>query len=104
MHTRFHRDIRIRDRRGEQFPHRAEKEGIAWGDGTTAAPGGEEVPQTLEDGVLQDGVYDEDEGGQNAGEEGGGTFFAEEGEEGAECGWGFGFLRGGWCGKVCVRG
>ncbi|KAL8767418.1 MAG: hypothetical protein Q9194_005997 [Teloschistes cf. exilis] len=83
MHAALDRNIRVRDAGSEEFPDGPQEEGIARGD-PTAAAFLEYVLQLLEDGVLQDRVYDEYERGQHAGEEGGGAFSAEEGEEGGE--------------------
>lgn len=88
MHAALNRNIRIRDARSEEFPHRAEEEGVARADPAAAAAAAflEHVFELFEDGILQYRVYDEDERGKDAGEEGGGTFGAEEGEEGGEGG------------------
>ncbi|ROV89101.1 hypothetical protein VMCG_09846 [Cytospora schulzeri] len=79
-------DVGVRDARGEELAQGAEEEGDGRGDGAAALLDG--VLELLEQGVLQDGVDDEDQGGEDAGEEGLGPLVPQHGEEGAEGGGG----------------
>lgn len=75
MHARLYRDIRIRNRSREEFSKGTEEESVA---GCDASALREHVFKLFEDCVLQDRIYDEHQGGKNAGEEGGGAFFLEQ--------------------------
>ncbi len=57
MHAGLHRDVGVGDACGGELPDGAEEEYVAGGGGAAGGEGGEEA---FEDGVLQDGVYDED--------------------------------------------
>lgn len=83
MHPRLDRDVRVGDARRKQLAEGTEVEGVG---GCDAAALSKAVLELLEDGVLQDGVDDEDEGGHNAGEQPGGAFLPDESEQCAERG------------------
>lgn len=70
MHPAFDGDVGVGEGGSKQFAERAEEKDVAGGDG---AAFGEGVAELFEDGVLEDGIYDEDEGWEDAGEEGEGT-------------------------------
>ena len=57
VHAGLHRDVGVGDACGGELPDGAEEEYVAGGGGAARGEGGEEA---FEDGVLQDGVYDED--------------------------------------------
>ena len=63
-------DIRIRDARRRQLPYGAQEERVSGAYPPPRSARLEEVLQLLEDGVLQDGVYDQDQGGEHACKEG----------------------------------
>ena len=92
MHPALDGDIRVRDARGEELAEGAEIEGVGRGDTALLL---EHVLQLLEDGVLQDGVDDEDEGGHDAGEEAQRALIADDGEQGGQ--------GGGRSGGLCAR-
>lgn len=83
MHLRLDRDVRVGDASGEELAEGAEHKGDA---GRDAALLLNHVLHLLEQGVLQDGVDDEDEGGDDAAEEGLGPLLLEQGQQGADGG------------------
>lgn len=60
MHPTLDRDIRIRDTRCQELPNSAQNEDISSRD---LPPLLQRVLQLLEDRILQNRIYDEDEGG-----------------------------------------
>lgn len=96
VRARLDRDVRVGDAGGGQLAEGAEQEAVAGCDFASLL---QHLLQLLEDGVLQDGVDDEHERGQHAGEEARGPVFAHDFEEGRERvggalllrGWGGGF-------------
>lgn len=83
VHLRLDRDVRVGDARGEELAEGAEDKGDA---GRDAALLLDHVLHLLEQGVLQDGVDDEDEGGDDAAEQGLGPLLLEQGQQGADGG------------------
>lgn len=94
MHLAFHRNIGVCDRRSEQLADGAEEEGHGGRDVALAAGLGH-VLHLLEEGVLQDGVDDEDEGGDDAAEQGAGPFLPQQRHERADGGGRLGLPRHG---------
>lgn len=85
MHLTLDSDVGVRDRGCEEFSQGAEEEGDG---GCHLSPLLDVVLHLLEEGVLEDGVDDEDQGRDDAGEEGLGTLVPEQGHEGAHGGGG----------------
>jgi hypothetical protein len=94
VHPTLDGDVRISQTRGDQLPDRAQPERVGGRDiALTAAL--EEVLELLEDGVLKDGVDDEDQRGEDAREEGFQTALLEEGSDFPDRARGLGLTRAG---------
>lgn len=78
VHLALDGDVGVGDGGGEELAEGAEEEGNGGGDLASALDG---VLHLLKERVLEDGVDDEDEGGHDAGEEGLGPLFLQEGHE-----------------------
>lgn len=85
VHLALDGDVRVGDGGGEELAEGAEEEGHGGRDVALAA-GLEHVLHLLEEGVLQYGVDDEDEGGDDAAEEGQRALLPEQGHERADGG------------------
>ena len=83
MHLALDRDVRVGDAGGEELAEGAEHEGDG---GRDAAPLLDRVLHLLKQGVLQDRVDDEHQGGHDAREEGLGPLRLEQVQEGADGG------------------
>lgn len=83
VHLRLDGDVRVGDAGGEELAEGAQDKGDAGGDAALLL---DHVLHLLKEGVLQDGVDDEDEGGDHAAEQGLGPLLLEEGEQGADGG------------------
>jgi hypothetical protein len=94
MHPALHSNVGVRDTRGQQLAQRTQVKGILW---CNAPPLLQHLLQLLEDGILEDGVDDQDQGRHDAGEQARRALVTHEGEEGAEGGRGF------LCGCGCAR-
>lgn len=89
MHAALDSDVRVGNARGQQLAQGTQVEGVLWCD---TPPLLEHLLELLEDGILENGVDDQDQGRHDTGEQARKALFAHKGEEGAERR--RGFLRG----------
>lgn len=101
MHPALHRNIRIRDPRRQQLPHRPQEEHIQR---LHLPPSLQHIPQLLEDRILQYRVHNQHQRRQHARKQCRGAFVSKKREEGPDCSWLFRGGRGLECGEFFFVG
>lgn len=81
MHLALDRDVRVRDGGGKELAESAEKEGNRRRHLALLL---DRILHLLKEGILEDGVDDQDEGRHHTGEQGLGPLVLEEGHEGPD--------------------
>jgi len=101
MHPAFHRNIRIRNPRRQQLPHRPQEEHIQR---LHLPPSLQHIPQLLEDRILQYRVHNQHQRRQHARKKCRRAFVSKKREEGRDCSWFFRGRGGLECGEFLVFG